>query len=38
MNIIPQIVFDKLKFKNPAIWLVEGILAYNLRTKFFPDV
>ena len=39
MNIIPQIVFEILKFKkNPAIWLVESILAYNLRTRFSPDM
>ena len=38
MNIIPKTVFEKLKFKNSAIWLVESILAYNLRSRFSPDM
>ena len=24
--------------KNPANWLVESNLAYNLRIGFFPDI
>ena len=38
MNIIPHKVFEKLKFKNPAISLVDSILVYNLKTRFFPDM
>ena len=38
INIIPQIVFEILKFKNPAIWFVESILAYHLRSRFFADI
>ena len=35
MNIIPHIVIEML---NPAVWFVESILAYNLRSRFFPDM
>ena len=38
MNIITQTVFEKLKFKKSAIWLVESILAFNFKTSFFPDM
>ena len=38
INIIPQIVFEILKFKNPAIWFVESILVYHLRSRFFADI
>ena len=33
INFIPPIVFEILKFKNPAIWLAESILAF-----FFADM
>ena len=36
MNIMPQII-KTLKFKKPAIWFVESILAYNFRW-FLPDM
>ena len=32
------VVFEILKFKNPAIWLAERIFAFNSRTRFFPDM
>ena len=35
MNIIPQIIFQIL---NAAIWFVDSILAYNLRSRFFPGM
>ena len=38
IRFIPPAVFEILKFKNPAIWLVERIFALNLRTRFFPDM
>ena len=34
INFMPPIVFEILKFKNPAIWLAEGIFAFfNSRTR-----
>ena len=37
-NFITPIVFEILKFKNPAIWLADSIFAFNSRTRFFPDM
>ena len=34
INFISEIVSEILKFKNPAIWLAENILAYKLRNAF----
>ena len=38
INLIPPIVLEILKFKNAAIWLAKSIFAFNLRTRFFPDL
>ena len=38
MNIIAEIVFEKLSLKNPATCLVERILAYNLKIRYFPEM
>ena len=38
MNIIPHKVFEKLKLKNTELSLVDSILVYNLKTRFFPDM
>ena len=38
MNILPHIVSEILQFKKFYILLVKSILAYNLRTRFFPDM
>ena len=41
INFITPIVFEISKFlryKNPAIWLAEGIFEFNLRTRFFPGM
>ena len=38
INFIPPIVFEILKFKNPAIRMAESIFAFNSRTRFFPDI
>ena len=38
MNIIPQLVFEILKFEKSCNLLVESILANNLRTRFFPGM
>ena len=38
INFIPPIVFEILKFKNPASWLAESIFAFNSRTRYFPDM
>ena len=37
IHFIPAIVFEILKFKNPAIWLPESIFTFNSRTKFLPE-
>ena len=29
IDVIPPIVFEILKFKNPALWLVKSIFAFN---------
>ena len=34
INFIPPIVFEILKFKNPAIWLAKSIFAINSRSRF----
>ena len=38
MNITPQIVFEKLKFKKSYNLIVESILVHNLRIRFFSDM
>ena len=35
LNFMPPIVFEILKFQNPAILLAGSIFAYNLRIRFF---
>ena len=38
IHFIPPIVFEIFKFKKPEIWLAKSILAFNSRTRFFPDM
>ena len=38
INFILPIVFEILKFKNPAIWLAESIFAFKLRARFSSDM
>ena len=38
MKFMLPIVFQISKFKNPAIWFAKSIFAFNLRTRFFPDM
>ena len=30
--------FETLKFKNPVIWLADIVFAFNLRSRFVPDM
>ena len=34
INFIPPLVFEIWKFKNPAIWLVKSIFAFNSKHIF----
>ena len=38
INFIPPIVFEILKFKNPAIWLGECIFTCYSRARFFAEM
>ena len=38
VNIMPQIVFEILKFKKSCNLIGGGPFTYNLRTRSFPDM
>ena len=38
MNIIPQIVFEILKFKKSCSLIGKEYFGYNLKTSFFADM